>query len=385
MMPHWLVAGLRCRAGIEIMLASFAVIACIQPKLLLADQPRLEWRALDATPDDTSCKPVIFEQPRAIAVDRSGTIYVANEKGINALQRISSAGAIETLLDRRSAALANNHYFELSLAIDTKSRVILGVGARATIEQLGANGTLSILAGIPGKAALVDGVKTVALFRRPKAVAVDRSGNIYVADSRTIRKLGDDGSVVTVAGKPSADEYALDGRGSRAVFGSLNGITIDAEGNLYVADGGTRKDEGRTVAFGLIRKVDRSGIVTTFAGSLDADGSHIDGTGPDAGFDIVDAITVDSVDNLFVTESYGSVRKIDSAGKVTSIVDHLRRYDEPADRDGADPIFQKLTGIAVDMRNQIYVVDSEAGKLHRIDGNAYVTTLCRQSAAVLAK
>jgi DNA-binding beta-propeller fold protein YncE len=365
------------------MLTAIVLAICEAATPTFAAPSRLEWRALDATPNDQSCKPVLFEHPKAIAIDRNDNIYITSEQGAKALQRITPDGGIQTILDRQSKELKDGNYLGLSLAIDQNNRIILGVSQRATIEELGADGTLTILGGVPGKAGLVDGAKTAALFRKPKAVAVDRTGTIHVADSRTIRKLDIDGSVLTLAGKLSADVYARDGRGAHAAFGSPNGIAVDAAGNLYVADGGIHQDEGKTIAFGLIRKVDPKGIVTTLAGALDADSSHLDGTGPEAGFDVVDAITIGPANNLFVTESYGSVRKIDPAGMVRSIVDHLRRYDEPADRDGANPIFGELTGIAVDRDRDLYVVDSGTNKLHKIDGSGFVKTLCATAAVAL--
>ncbi len=374
----------RCGVAAWLVMAVVAITSLGLVSPACAEGSTLGWQALSDTSNRDKCKAMVFESPQAITIDLHDNIYFTNERGNKALQRLTPDGRIETLVDRQK--LKDRHYLGLSLAVDSEGRVILGVGQRKTIELLGADGTLSLLAGTPGKAGFVDGAKAVALFGNPKSVAVGSSGNVYVADSRVIRKIAIDGSVVTLAGTQSANVYARDGRGPHAAFGSPNGITMDAAENLYVADGGTRKDEGRIVAFGLIRRVDAEGIVSTFAGSLNADGSNVDGTGAEAGFDVVDAIATDSANrDLFVTESYGSIRRIDAAGTVTSIVDHLRRYDEPADRDGANPIFKKLAGIAIDRHSQIYVVDSEAGKLHRIERDARVTTLCLQSSAVSAK
>jgi DNA-binding beta-propeller fold protein YncE len=360
-----------------------------------ASQTKFEWRALDANPTDKSCKAVLFEEPRAVAVDRAGNVYVTNEKGDNALQKISADGTMVTILDRRSPELQNSKYFGLSLAIDNANRVILGVHSRGTIERLGDDGRLTVLAGQPGKLAIVNGPAKSAEFNSLAAVAVNSRGDIAVADARLIRKLSIDGSVVTVAGNARAaakfvDGNFRDGKGAKAAFGSPNAIVFDGAGNLYVADGDGFQDEkgsDRSDPFALIRRVDLAGSVTTVAGDVTAIGVHVDGKGIEASLSIPRGITIDSAGNLFFTEDGigQSVRKIDPTGDVTSLAYHILTYDDPLDRDGDDPRFGKLAGIAIDPQSLLYVVDMGANKIHRMDSSGYVKTLCALSGSNPAK
>jgi len=363
-----------------------AVALCQIVSVACASPPKLEWRALDATPNDQSCKAVLFEQPHAIAIDRVGNIYIANEKGVNALQRISTDGAIKTLIDRQAANIKGRGYVKLSLAVDQMGDLIIGVGGRGTIERLGKDGALTILAGHSGKKAIVDGPADKAQFRSIAAVASGPHREIAVADFRTIRQLTIDGRVVTIAGNQRPKSDYLDGQGTRATFGSPNAIVFDDAGALYVADGGPREDEGRANPFGLIRRVDSNGLVTTLAGDLDASGGHLDGRGVGALLLIPLGITIDSSGVLFFTESgvdKSAIRKMDAEGNVTSLDYHLTMYDEPSDRDGADPIFGELAGIAVGHDRELYVVDSGANKLHQIDSTGFVKTLCAPAASSL--
>src|SRR5271167_4313112 len=175
----------------------FAESVLVSP--VLAANTNLEWREL-SDPPDQSCKAVLFEQPRAIAIDHDNNIYVTNEKGAHALQKIEPNGTITTLVDRTAENLKGQAYVNLSLAIDRTGQITLGVGGRGTIERLMKDGALMILAGQPGKKGMVDGPADKAEFKAIAAVAAGPDGDIYVADSRTIRRLSTDRVVSTLAG-----------------------------------------------------------------------------------------------------------------------------------------------------------------------------------------
>ncbi len=102
-----------------------------------------------------------------------------------------------------------------------------------------------------------DGTGTAAKFGGHQGVTVDTSGNVYVADSGNskIRKITPSGVVTTFAG--SSYGFA-DGTGTAAQFKNTSGVAVDASGNVYVADSGNSK----------IRKFTSSGVVTTFACSI---------------------------------------------------------------------------------------------------------------------
>ena len=153
-----------------------------------------------------------------------------------------------------------------------------------------------------------DGSTNVARFGTPTSVAKDAAGNIYVADSlnQTIRKITPDGVVSTVAGL-TATPGSADGIGSAARFNTPNGIAVDGNGNLYVADTGNN----------TIRKITPDGTVTTFAGSAGSSGAT-NGPGNLARFSTPYGVMVDRSNTVYVADTFNNlIRVITPAGVVS--------------------------------------------------------------------
>src|SRR5690349_6813363 len=125
-----------------------------------------------------------------------------------------------------------------------------------TIRKITPSGVVTTLAGLAKARGSADGTGSLARFSNPEGVAVDREGNVYVADTsnQAIRRITADGKVSTVAGRTNGGSN--DGDGLAAGFSNPSGITVDDSGNLFVAD----------TSNSTIRKISPDGIVTTLAG-----------------------------------------------------------------------------------------------------------------------
>jgi sugar lactone lactonase YvrE len=124
--------------------------------------------------------------------------------------------------------------------------------------------SLELLAGDISGPGNADGMGAAARFFSPIGVAVDSAGNVYVADTsnHTIRKITPAGVVTTLAGTANQSGY-VDGTGTAARFTSPAGVAVDSTGNLYVADTGNH----------IIRKISASGSVSTVAGTAGQKGA----------------------------------------------------------------------------------------------------------------
>ncbi len=150
--------------------------------------------------------------------------------------------------------------FPLGVGTDSANNVYVADAQNSNIRKITPAGVVTTLAGPTGVAGTVgttDANGTSASFNSPSGVAVDSAGNVFVADTfnHTIRKITPAGDVTTFAGT-ALNIGASDGAGAVARFNSPRGLAIDGSGNLYVADSGNN----------TIRKITPTGVVSTIAG-----------------------------------------------------------------------------------------------------------------------
>jgi sugar lactone lactonase YvrE len=248
--------------------------------------------------------PVTWLTQAGLALDASGTFYLASLD--DTIRTISSSGTLALWVGTSNTAGSQNGVGALAtfnnpqgVAVDASGNVYVADAANNKIRLIAPGGVVTDFAGT-GASGSSDGPATSATFNAPAGIAVDTAGNVYVCDTgnNEIRLITKSGTVQTVAGNGSAG--FLDGTGSGARFDAPGGIALDAHGNLYVAD---------TVNL-AIRKVSSSGVVTTLAGSASRSGST-DGTGDVASFSLPVAVAVDSSGAVYVAdEGNMSVRKL---------------------------------------------------------------------------
>jgi serine/threonine protein kinase, bacterial len=282
-----------------------------------------------------------FNNPSGLAVDTGGNVFVADYRN-NQIRHITAAGLVTTFAgsglqgSHNDAGIYASFFQPAGVALDASGNLYVADSNNNLIREITPTGVVTTLAGT-GTSGFVNGPANMATFSFPQGIAVDASGNVYVADNgnNLIREISAAGIVTTLAG--NGTQGVNNGVDTAANFYEPTGIAVDAAGNVYVADYGNN----------LIRKISAGGGVTTVAGSGVA--GLADGTGTAASFNGPAGIALDAAGNLYVAD-YGNnrLRGISPAGVVTTL------------GAGSGSSFKKYTfthpyGITLDTKGNIYV------------------------------
>ena len=262
--------------------------------------------------DDGTGTNALFNYPTGIAINDSGTLYVADygNSTIRAIVPLAGSWVVTTVAGTAGTTGSDDglgsealFYYPISVAVDSAGNVYVADYGNNTIRQITmveSTWVVTTIAGKAGKSGSADGTNSSARFDSPAGVAVDSAGNVYVADygNDTIRKITPSGTnwvVTTIAGQ-AGKSGSIDGANNTARFHQPSGLAVDANNNLYVADVGND----------VIRKIIPVGtnwVVTTIAGTAGKSGSA-NGTGSSARFNRPMGVTTDSSGNLYVADTY---------------------------------------------------------------------------------
>ena len=290
-----------------------------------------------------------FKNPYGVAVDGAGTVYVADE-GNHRIRKVTAAGVVSTLAGSGTAGFADGtgtaaqFNFPTGVAVDCSGTVYVADYVNQRIRKVTAAGVVSTLAG-SGTAGFADGTGTAAQFNFPTGVAVDGTGTVYVADyvNQRIRTVTAAGVVSTLAG--SGTYGFADGTGTAAQFRDPHGVAVDAAGTVYVADYGNHR----------IRTVTAAGVVSTLAGS--GTSGFADGTGTAAQFNNPKGVAVDGAGTVYVAD-YGNhrIRMVTAAGVVSTLAGS--GTSGFADGTATAARFYNPWGVAVEGAGTMYVADA---------------------------
>lgn len=311
-----------------------------------------------------------FNRPFGIAVDAAGNLYVADEAN-NLIRKISAGAVVTTLAGTAGVSGSANGMDTLAtfnkpfgVAVDATGNVYVADAGNNVIRSITPAGVVSTFSGtgVAGASNTADSVS----FNSPLSVAVDATGNVYVADygNDLIRKITPAGVVSTLAGSGAAG--ADNATGTAATFNLPESIAVDATGNLYVADNGNN----------LIRKITPDGIVTTLAGSGTRGSAN--GTGTAASFNSPFGVAVDASGSVYVADSGNNlIRKITPAGVVSTLAGSGAKGT--INSNGTSASFSTPSGVAVDTQGNVYVADENNNLIREITPSGAVTTLASRN------
>lgn len=296
-----------------------------------------------------------FNGPSAVAVDGIGNVLVADQNNQRIRRIAAGSGAVTTLAgggvgnpDDNTNPLLALFSTPSSLALDAGNNIFVAEFGSQRIRRIAAsNGAVTTFAG-SGNPGFTDGPAASAQFNFPYGVAVDASGNVFVADysNHRIRRIAaGTGTVTTLAGNGTAG--LVNGAPATAQFNFPRGVAVDASGNVYVAD--QSNNVIRRIAAG-------TGTVTTLAGSGVA--GFADNANPlQAQFNSPSSVAVDASGNVYVADRVNNrIRRIDGASGAVSTMAGNGTIGF-ADGPGASAQFSAPMGVAVDANRRVYVAD----------------------------
>ena len=228
-----------------------------------------------------------LDSPRGVAVDGSGNLFIADANN-GRIRRVNSLGAI--------TKVASRLHWPTGVAVDGLGNVYIADTVDHRIRRVDAGGTLTTIAGIGESGFSGDGGPAVeARLNHPRGVAVDEGGNVYIADTwnQRIRRVDPSGGITTVAGIGEGGDSGGAGPATEAVLDWPVGVAVDGSGNLYIADTYNNR----------IRRVDTSGTLTTIAGTGVRGYSGDGGLAATAQLNDPTGVAVDEAGKVYVADS----------------------------------------------------------------------------------
>jgi len=304
-----------------------------------------------------------FNSPSGVALDGNRNVYVADTYN-NLFRKITPAGVVSTVAGDGNfgyvdgpAATAEFSYPDY-LAVDGPGNIYLTDRITNRIRKISRNGAVSTIAGTPD-AGIVDGPAASAKFHSPTGITVDAAGNLYISDplNNRIRKLSTDGIVTTLTG--SGDGFTpagfADGPPDVAVFNQPQGLSVDAFGNLYLADFSNHR----------IRKISPVGNVITLAGTGDA--GFADGRSFATQLASPMGLAIDPSGNVIVAD-FGNhrIRMITPAGIATTVAGSDLGLLGHGDGSAANALFGYPSGVAIAPSGYIYVADGANNNIRQV-------------------
>ena len=313
-------------------------------------------------------------RPCYVVTDAMGNIYISDENQ-GMIRKISTNGILTTVAgngvigfsgDGGAATAAELSYPE-GIAVDDSGNIYIADVDNERIRKVSTNGIISTFAGKGSATVSGDGGPAVSagLFN-PNDVAVDHFGNVYISegDSFRIRKVNTKGIISTYAGTTVRGYYGDGGLADMAEIGEPMAIVLDKSGDLYISDYG----------YSVIRKVDSNGIISTFAGDGNP-GFGGDG-GPATAAKLLNQyeLSVDASGNVYIADLNNyRIRQVNSSGIITTIAGNGTSI-YAGDGSVATATGMQPNGVAVDYSGNVFITDLSS-TVRKINTSGIITTI----------
>ncbi|MBV8466189.1 MAG: hypothetical protein JO218_09610, partial [Burkholderiales bacterium] len=319
--------------------------------------------------------------PAAVAVDGHGNVYIADSFTAG-IRKVSSSGTITTFAgngstgysgDGGAATSASLGLLVLALAVDANGNVVIADFTNNRIRKVDTNGIITTIAGNGQHGYSGDGgAATNAKIGNVYGMAFDSSGNLFLSDEtyHVIRKIDTSGVITTVAGTGVDGNAGDGGQASSAKIGQPYGLAFDASGNLYIAD----------AEYSVVRKIDTSGVITTAAGGgAGGDGSQASA----ASLATTYSVTFDGAGNMYIVTG-NVVREVNTSGIISTFAGTGAAGYSGDNGPATSAEFNNPFGIASDAAGDIYIADMLNNVVRRVQGPVTAASNIFDAAGTLA-
>ncbi|MGA2207898.1 MAG: Ig-like domain repeat protein, partial [Terracidiphilus sp.] len=331
-----------------------------------------------------------FNSPQSVAVDSSGNLYIADTHNQRIRKAISSTGMMSTnpiagngsagYNGDNKAATTAELYYPSGVAVDSSGNVYIADSYNCRVRAVYASGRLPNISNpVSGYIYTVagngtcgysgdSGSATSAELKYPTAVAVDSSGNIYIADggNERIRKVtASSGAISTVAGNGT---YGYNGDNRAATTAELyapTAVAVDSSGNIYIADQSNYR----------IRKVTTGGTISTVAGNGTAGYNGDNQAATAAELNSPTGVAVDSSGNIYITDTNNyRVRKVTaSTGNISTVAGNGTNGYSGDGGPAAGAEVSTTGGAAVDVGGNLYFADMGNVRIRAVGSSSRTT------------
>jgi len=309
--------------------------------------------------------------PTDVAKDSQGNVYIADRNN-NRIRKVDRTGVITTFMGTgvpefngdNEIAVETNLHLPFAITVDAKGDKLIVVDRnhfRVRSAHLRTQGVKTIAGNGESLFKGDGGPGTGATLDAPSGIVIDRKGDILFSEKNhnRIRRIDADGIITTFAGTGSLGNEGDGGPALEAALYLPSMMTLDAEGNIFVA---CRLGNGW-----IIRKIDSKGTISRYAGNGIQGDSGDGGPAVEASFYTIADIAMDREGNLFIADqSKFNIRKIDRTGMITRVMgEQLIHLEEEV----------HLNGLVIDRENRIIFSDSGSSKIRRIDPDGKIAAV----------
>ena len=305
--------------------------------------------------------------PSGVAVDASGNLFIADYYN-NRIRKVDDTGLITTVAGNGTAGYSGDGgaatnaslSYPSDVALDAAGNLFIADSQNSLIRKVDTNGIITTVAGNGTAAYSGDGgAATNASLSYPSGVAVDASGNLFIADrdNHCIRQVDTNGLITTVAGI-GAQGYSGDGAAAtNASLSYPSAVAVDASGNLLIADTGNQR----------IRQVDTNGLITTVAGNGTQGYSGDGGAATNASLNQPNSVLGDAFGNRFIADAAnGRIRAVNAAGFITTVAGNGTSGYSGDGGAATNASLYYPTDVAADASGNLFIADLENYRIRRV-------------------